>query len=277
MKIYITDICAGLCPENVDIGTPDAAAAARIQDAVFSNLGIAPRNEINKPVRKTLRTLLIAAVLACLLTVTAYGVVTYVMSRREIPAGETVTGYWTRVDESGETIENQKITFPYASLLFSFQGTGEHRNQPELRCYWLPSEPTGGITDEDGWTSYLTDEGAGDSIPYLIQVCNVPEYKLQYVISGKAEVVAEENWGDWHMQAITSDYSGINGFVTYKQANFVLLFDAERGYLVKIVGTDDLDTLLHIAREIEVRESDTPYTPFEGMAEDIGILEPGRG
>ena len=53
--------------------------------------------------------------------------------------------------------------------------------------------------------------------------------------------------------------------------------NAGRGYLVSICGTDDMETLRHIARELEIRESGTPYAPNDSVIESFGILEPGRG
>jgi hypothetical protein len=45
-----------------------------------------------------------------------------------------------------------------------------------------------------------------------------------------------------------------------------------------VSGTDDLDTLEHIARELEIRDSGEPAFSGEDSAiESIGILDPGRG
>lgn len=281
MKVYITDICGDICPENVTIGAADEARTARIKAAVFESIGAAaPEKKGARRAKKTVRTLLLAAAIATLLTATAYAVASFTMDRRDVPAGETVSGYWTFVDEDGNITDQQKLSYPEASMVFTFTGPEEAHNKPELRCFWLPSEPRYGITDEDGWTSYLTDEGSGDSIPYLIGISCVPTtYKAQYVLSGKAEIVEETDWGAWHVQKITSDYSESEmfGFYENNRANYILLFDAERGYLLTVKGTSDMETLEHIAREIEVRESDTPYEAYTDVAETISILEPGRG
>ena len=114
-------------------------------------------------------------------------------------------------------------------------------------------------------------------LPYIITSGSVPTtYKAQYVLSGKAEIVEETDWGVWHVQKITSDYSESEMFAWMDKANYILLFDAERGYLLTVKGTSDMETLEHIARELEVRESDTPNPPSD-VAETISILEPGRG
>lgn len=82
----------------------------------------------------------------------------------------------------------------------------------------------------------------------------------------------------WHVMKITSDYSECEGFhFENDRVNYIILFDAARGYFVNSHGTSDMETLEHIAREIEVRESATPYTPNSAMTETIGILESSRG
>lgn len=54
------------------------------------------------------------------------------------------------------------------------------------------------------------------------------------------------------------------------------MFDPERGYLVRASGTDSMETLEEIAKNLEIRESDTP--PFESpFSEEIGMLDLGRG
>ena len=281
MKIYITDICGDICPDKVTIGTPDEARTARIKSAVFESIGAAvPEEKTARRAKKTVRTLLLAAAIAALLSVTAYAVASFTMDRHDVAEGEAVSGYWTSVDEDGNITEQQKLSYPEASMVFTFTGPAEAHNKPEFRCFWLPSEPTYGMTDAGGWTSYLTDDGSGDSIPYNIDISNVPTtFKMQAVISGRAEIVEETDWGVWHVQKITSDYSESEMYTFYEndRVNYILLFDAERGYLISINGTSDMETLEHIAREIEVRESDTPYEPSASTAESICILEPGRG
>ncbi len=281
MKIYITDICGDICPDKVTIGTPDEARTARIKSAVFESIGAAvPEEKTARRAKKTVRTLLLAAAITALLSVTAYAVASFTMDRHDVAEGETVSGYWTFVDEDGNITDQQKLSYPEASMVFTFTGPAEAHNKPEFRCFWLPSEPTYGMTDADGWTSYLTDDGSGDSIPYNIGISNVPTtFKMQEVISGRAEIVEETDWGVWHVQKITSDYSESEIYTYFEndRVNYILLFDAERGYLLTIRGTSDMETLEHIAREIEVRESDTPYEPSASTAESICILEPGRG
>ena len=64
--------------------------------------------------------------------------------------------------------------------------------------------------------------------------------------------------------------------VLYDEANYILLFDESRGYLVIISGTSDMETLEHIAQGLEIRESDIPKRE-NNLAADIGAIDVGRG
>lgn len=281
MKVCITDICGGCCPENAVIGTEDRELTERIKSRVFENIGVQPPKKAQEGrKRRTLRTVLLAAAIAAMLSVTAYAVASFTMNREVIPAGEGVTGRWTYAGADGSILKDSRADYPYASMVFSFTGSEEAHGKPQFRCFWLPEEPSYGKTDEDGWTDYLTNDGDGcsNSIPYVIGIENVPTYNCRYIINGDAEVTDEYDWGEWHVTEITSDYSGADGFdYANDRANYILLFDAGRGYLVSICGTDDMETLRHIARELEIRESGTPYVPNDSAIESFGILEPGRG
>lgn len=277
MKIYLTDICSDICPENVDLGQDERERTARIKAAVFDNIGSASPAAPRRATRKVFRTVLIAAIIMTLLGVTAYGITSFTMN---INAGDGASGYWRELDENGDVISEQKISFPYASLIFTFNGVNEAGYTPEFRCFWLPCEAKAGFTDEDGWTRYLQGQGENDhDFPYLITAANVRVDGSQYVISGDAKVIKEENWGDWHVAKITSDYSNCTDYFHYtgNHVNYILLFDETRGYLVQISGTSDMETLEHIARELEVRSGATEYIPKPNGSSTIGQLEPGNG
>lgn len=285
MTVYITDLCAALCPADVDIGHADALRTARVKSAVFDKLGMDAPGAASAPkapsrrMRKSARIALIAAVIAALLGATAYAVSAFTLNRRDVEPDEVVTGYWTYLDETGAVAESQKWSYPHAGMVFTFSGADSAYNKPEFRCFYLPNDPTEGITDENGWTTNLAGTPpTGHSFPYCITASNVPAGNCQYVINGKAELVDETDWGAWHVMKNTSDYSEHDGFeFDNDRVNYIILFDAARGYFVNIRGTSGMETLDHIARDMEIRESATPYTPNPNLTETIGILEPGRG
>lgn len=119
---------------------------------------------------------------------------------------------------------------------------------------------------------------SGNSFPYCITASNASTGNSQYVINGEVELVDETDWGAWHVMKISSDYSMHDGFnFENDRVNYIILFDATRGYFVNICSMSDMETLEHIAREMEIRESDMPYVPDTKISASIGILEPGRG
>ena len=80
------------------------------------------------------------------------------------------------------------------------------------------------------------------------------------------------------MTELTSDYTHCTQHWAYEKANYVLLFNSEKGWLIMVSGTDDLETLEHIASELEIRDSGEPaFSGEDNAIESIGILDPGRG
>ena len=69
MQIRITDLTEGCCPERAEPGKRDAELVRRIEREVFIKLNM-DRRQLRR--RNILRTVLIAAVIAALMTVTAF-------------------------------------------------------------------------------------------------------------------------------------------------------------------------------------------------------------
>ena len=265
------------CPESVELGAEDRAMARRIEAAVMEKLGV-DRSKPRRTVKKSLRTLLLAAVIAALMGTAAYAVSGWFMNMKK--TDEPAIGYWRSVDAAGNLTDEQKIVFPDAGMVLSFEGPKERTNRPEFRCWYLPSEASFGYTDEEGWTQYLSDQGGGTgpNIPYIVSATNVRAGNFKTVINGDVTLVKEEDWGEWHVTMLTSDYTDCKSRWPYERANFVLLFNAEKGWLVTVTGTDPLETLEHIARELEIRDSGEPaFTGEDNMVESIGMIDPGRG
>ena len=265
------------CPENVELGAADTDRTRRIESMVMNKIG-AEQPKSRRIRKKTLSTLLLAAVLALLLGTAACAVSGWFMNMKK--TDEPVTGYWRAVDAAGKLTDEQKIIFPDAGMVLSFEGPKERMNRPEFRCWYLPSEASFGYTDEEGWTQYLSDQGGGtgSDIPYIVSAGNVRAGNFRTVINGEVTLVKEEDWGDWHVTVLTSDYTDCKGRWVYERANFVLLFNAGKGWLVSVTGTDPHETLERIARELEIRDSGEPaFDGEDNMVESIGMIDPGRG
>ena len=265
------------CPTEISLGWEDRAMARRINASVMEKIGV-EQTKPRRMAKKSLRTLLLVATIAALMGTAAYAGNAFFMNIRRTDAGET--GYWRELDAEGELLNEQKITFPDAGMVLSFEGPQEIFNTPEFRCWYLPSEATFGCTDEEGWASYLSDNGDGPDIPYIISAGVVRPGNHKTIINGEVSVVKEEDWGDWHVTELSSDYTHCTWHWVYDRANYVLLFNSEKGWLVQVTGTESLETLEHIARELEIRDSgERPYFEVqEGIVvEGIGMIDPGRG
>ncbi len=275
MQIRISDLMDESCPEKIELGAEDRAMARRVNALVMQKLNIAepkPRRAGKKP----LRTLLLVAAIAVFMGAAAYAVSGWIMNMKK--TDEPAVGYWRTADAAGNLTDEQKIVFPDAGMILSYEGPQERTNRPEFRCWYLPSEADFGYTDAEGWTGYLSDSGAGAEIPYIVGAGNVRAGNFRTVINGDVTVVKEEDWGGFHVTFLTSDYTHCQGRWVYDRANYVLLFNAEKGWLVTVTGTDDLDTLEHIARELEIRDSGEPaFDGEDNMVESIGMIDPGRG
>lgn len=271
MKLKISELCSDCCPENVTLGTPDAELAARIKARTLKKLGVQPARR-----RVTVRTLLLAAVIAAFFGSAAYAIVRYSMNFQDVQdQDEVVSGRMLEISTDGEVLSDQTFYFPYASMVLSFTGPDESYNRPEFKANWLPSDPTSTVYSGE-WTSYLCNDGEGSVMPYLITASNVNTGNSKGVLSGKTEIVKQENRDCWEITEISSDYTECQSFCSWEIVNYIFMFDPERGYLVRVSGTDSMETLEEIAKNLEIRESDTP--PFESpFSEEVGILDLGRG
>ncbi len=265
------------CPTEISLGREDKAMARRIHASVMEKIGEA-QPKPRRAGRKTLRTALLAAAIAALMGTAAYAGSMFFMNAEK--TNEAVSGSWRAVDKEGKLTQDQKLEYPDAGMVLTFEGPEEIPNQPEFRCFYLPSEANFGFTDKEGWAAYLSDNGDGPDIPYIISAGVVRPGNYKTIINGEVSVVKEEDWGDWHVTELTSDYTNCTWRWVYDRANYVLLFNSEKGWLVQVTGTEDLETLEHIARELEIRDSgERPYfEAHEGIVvEGIGMIDPGRG
>ena len=249
MKLKISELCSGCCPENVTLGTADAELTARIKAKTLKKIGVQPTRR-----RVRVRTLLLAAVIAAFFGSAACAIVRYNMNLQDV---------------------QETLYFPDAGLLLTFTGPDESYNRPEFKANWLPSAATHRVYRGE-WTDYLCNDGKGNIMPYLITATNVNTGNSKGVLNGKTEIVKQENWDGWEITEIVSDYTESKNFCSWGTVNYIFMFDPERGYLVKVCGTDSMETLEKIAENLEIRESDTP--PYEyPFSEEIGYLDLGRG
>ena len=273
MKIRITDLMADCCPEEAVIGNYDRRLAEKINRNVLQRISPANSRAIRN--RRLPRAFLLAAALILSIGTIAFAVVGYSMSHRK-PAAEEglVSGFRCEEVVDGKVWNSEILSFPDAGMVFTFACPGEMVNTPEFRCFWLPDEATEGITDEDGWTKRLfRDEG--EKILYSISTVDYIRDGMQLVLSGDVEVTGEETWDDWQILKVTSDCSRLV-YPTYDRANYILLYQEATGHLILIAGEAEMETLEHIAREMEIRESDIP-APASAGSLPVSSIDLARG
>jgi hypothetical protein len=232
------------------------------------------KNQPNR-IKKIPRAFLIAAVLALAFGTVAFAIAEYTISLRKPSVDEElVSGFRYEEVVDGKVWNSEILAYPDAGMVFTFTCPEETMHTPEFRCFWLPQEATEGITDEKGWTKRLFCD-SGDIIPYCISTIDSVSNGLQLILSGDVSVVKEERLGDWELLEVTSDCSKLI-YPTYDRANYILLFQKTTGYLVLISGELDMETLEHIAYEMEIRESGIPKVEHTG-GPLIGTIDLGRG
>ena len=279
MQIRITDLTEGCCPERAEPGKRDAELVRRIEREVFIKLNM-DRRRLRR--RNIIRTVLIVAVIAALMTVTAFAAGLFSMERHKVEEGEEVSGYWRFYDKEGNLTEQQEWTYPEASIVFTFYGPEEEYNMPEFRFGWLPEE--GEHYEEqksmsEGWMYSYGLMCQCDIIPCQAGVMSVPVNGYRGVLNGEATVLKEEVWDCWDVTEIQVDYSNCTTVRWPKPVNYIYMFDQERGYLAYVRGCDGMETLEKIARNMEIRESDAPNPSYGSPLDEIqiGIFDLGRG
>jgi len=227
--------------------------------------------------RKIWSTVLVAAIIISLLSATAYALGLFRMRVQELEADTSREGnYWIIHDENGNELSIQVGDKLLHGLSFAFGGDAV-ANQVEFHLNWLPedSKISWVATENGGWHQYLIDdreqetdwypeEGVFDAaIPYLITA----EYAYNdhvLVLNGACEIVKQEQWEGFEVYEVkcAKDIWEGNGtpegrhLVSYE--NYVLMFSLEEGYMINVGGTADMETLEHIARELEVRSKGIP-------------------
>ena len=273
MKTRITDLVQDCCPEAVLIGGYDEALASRIEARVHARLETAAGNTVRR--WKLPRALLLAAALILAVGTVAFAVAEYTMStRKPSKEDELVAGFRYEEVVDGKVKNSKILVYPDAGMVFTFSCPEAVTHAPEFRCFWLPQDATEGITDEQGWTTRLfCDEG--NAILYSISAIEYVRDGTQLVLSGDVDIVKEDRLGGWQITEVTSDCSKLI-FPKYDRANYILLFQKTTGNLILISGELDMETLEHIAYEMEIRESSTPKAESNGDSL-IGTIDLGRG
>ncbi len=236
-------------------------------------------------VRRTMRTLLLAAVLVCLLTATAFATGLFDIKDRPAEKNETYTIHWGE----SEYMPEGSVTWKDLKYVFKFEGPEESR-KVEFRPGWLPFEPNEAVNawskTEDGWYTRLVSEGAPevDSFsnnyqPYCVEVYYAPQFYndgAMILMYATPDEITEEDWGEYKVMKFHAEQViPANEYreETHLNYYYVILFNQDNGEIVVVAGTSDMETVEHVAKEMEIRQTDeiVQSSDFENNAVFIDV------
>lgn len=229
--------------------------------------------------RKLLRVCLLAAAIACFLSVTAFATL-YQMWVQPGPESPEQYRIW---DSDGK----QQWVTRQPSLELDFS-TAPEGNDYFFAPGWLPEEPTHsstmknwilseqeetgedfaayGVTSEEaeGLYGYMTHEDVDEGVLYQISLQSPSElYQQTYVLGyegAMVEIVMDETRDGLRQLRLSLDSAGTETGQKpdnwAKHTNYVLLYNEEEGWLLRVQGTLDLESLARIAGEVRVFKSD---------------------
>ncbi len=242
------------------------------------------RPEAEAPARparkKLLRVCLLAAAIACLMSVTAFAAV-YQMWVQPGPESPEEYRIW---DSDGQ----QQWVTRQPSLELDFS-TAPEGNDYFFAPGWLPEEPshsssmedailyeqkkTGadyadyGVTPEEaeGLYGYMTYEDVDRGVLYQISLQSPSElYQQTYVLGyegAQVEIVMDETRDGLRQLRLSLDSTGTETGQREpdnwaQRTNYVLLYNEQEGWLLRVQGTLDLESLARIAGDIRVFRSE---------------------
>ncbi len=267
MKMVLADLASECFDESIALGEYNEMTAS-IQRRVLARIKDDQRRK-HFAVRQTISTILIAAVLISLLTVTAYALGLFKLNKNHIPEEVTVHGEWIERDSAGNITDVQDMKYPDTNLVFTYDCESTP-HYVEFKPGWLPSDPSLQLGENEEWYFHMIDDGgsAVGQILYNIDVFYaVPGFQL--VMMYQSEILEESLWEGYEVTKL------INHNPVWGDDNYVLLFSPEHGYMIRVGGGLDMETLEKIAQNLEVRilDEEVKYNPDY----NIGIINVARG
>lgn len=276
------DAMGGIRDEYLD------SAAALLDYSKEGNNMNGSANKTKTGLRKTGRILLIAAVIACLFTATAFAAGLFSVSTRVPDPKETFQIHW---DHS----ENGYLEWSDAKLVLTFPDVGESR-EIEVRPGWLPFELPSQLAGSSPWdhlsketwfqrfaseslcfpdeSGNLPEMFQGISQPILIQLYSMAQFRgdgAMLMLYQSPSDLTEEHWDDMNVDVLS--FHGRQHFdERYVEAlgktiepydieyDYVLLSNAEAGWVIEVCGQLGMDTVRKVARNLEIRETGNVLT-----------------
>ena len=237
--------------------------------------------------RKLGRVLLIAAVIVCLLTVTAYATGFFSFSTRVPDAEETFRIRW---DDS----EQGYLEWKDAKLVLTFPAAAESR-EVEFRPGWLPFELPDTLAGSSPWSDLSSETWFGrfsaeslcwaenrDNCPAeyteISQPLQIETFSMSQFSDGGAMLllyqtpgeITEEHWDDLDADVLsfhtTQHLDAVPEFNVPERTleyNYVLLSNAEKGWVVTVCGQIGMENVRKVAENLEIRETGNIMTPSD--------------
>lgn len=287
MKLPITELLDDCRPGITDLGVPDKSMNDRVKAAVMGEIARRSRRKVVR-LQRTVRLIALIAALLVMFSAIAQASGLFDMELGQLQRDHSDSG-WIFKDGEGNLISYNQLDFTESGITFTFKSAATPY-RVEFRPGWLPNDPkkSPGYPSEDGWYTYLIDdreqetdwypeEGVFDcAIPYKIEVSYATaDHAL--ALLGKCKLVKQDSWDGLQVFELTCAKEIVEGngkhLISYE--NYVFLFSWDAGYFIEIGGTADLETLEHIARELELRVTDEPVEIDPDFL--VSILNVARG
>ena len=228
-----------------------------------------------KQIRDTRRIILIAAAIACFLTITAFAARLFSVSERVPDPDETFRIKWSENEEGFLEWHDAKLALTFPEK--------EESKEIEFRPGYLPFElpetlgfsiPESNI-DKDTWFTRFSAETLGCWAPEDMRVYQdigqpllIERYSMSMFNDGGAILmlyhtpgdITEEQWGDLDVLKFhASQHIGARpefGQEEYSiDYNYVLLSNADEGWIITVAGMLDMDTIVKVAENLEIRQT----------------------
>ena len=233
-------------------------------------------------------TLAIAAVLILSLSIAAYAAF-FSMTRRVPEKSETFRINW-------EPNPSGYIDWSDAKLAVTFPETAESK-EIEFRPGWLPDEMAS--LNSEAWRSRLTAENLAFADPAhavaayqnMMQPLLIESYAMSQFNNGGAllllyytpDEIIEEHWDEqnvdvmrFHCTQFFDARPEINMEAYTLEQDIILMSNAEAGWVVRICGETGMDTLLRVAKNLEIRETGKTLT-YEDFENHYTFMDGGVG
>lgn len=240
--------------------------------------------------KKRFFSLVFAAALIFALVVTAYAMGLFSFSHRPKTESEKYSIKWEN--------QSDEIVFDDFKYVFKFNGPSEC-NGVKFKEGWLPFDPNEEVNawarDEDGWRTRLVSEctpevdSTSDNYqPYRVELFYVPQFVdggALFLNYQTPEEIIEEQWGEYKVMKIHAvhhqpgvDIEERDIHIPARDMNyyFVLLFHPEQGYIAIVSGTSDMDTVEHVARELQFKQTDEIIRK-EDFTDNCSFIDVGQG